>query len=239
MLSFPSNRTSIRAPPLHHGLSIRGRQIVHEMNRMGMLVDLAHVSPATMSDVLVGSGSQTNGNDSWNGSIATPFFSHSSAYALCPHPRNVPDEVLQLVKERNSVVMVNFSPGFISCRAPPEDAPEGTLPEVVPEGATLEKVADHVMHIGKLIGYAHVGIGSDFDGIEWGPKGLEDVSRMPNLVAELLKRGVHKKDVIGIVGGNVLRVWEEADQTGRRLRAEGMEQLEDWETGWPGIGNPW
>lgn len=232
-----ANQTSIRAPPLHHGISGRGRQLIREMNRLGVLVDLAHVSVETMKDALIGSSNGNNHNESWTGSLAPPFFSHSSAYAICPHPRNVPDDVLQLVKQRNSVVMVNISPGFISCAAPPKDSPSETLPTPVPENATLERVVEHIMYIGDLIGYEHVGIGTDFDGIDSTPTGMEDVSKMPDLVAELLNRGVREKDVIKVVGGNVLRVWGEAEETGKKMRAQGVDPLEDWETGFPGIGS--
>jgi membrane dipeptidase len=195
------------AEPLWGGLSPAGREMVLEMNRLGMLVDLAHVSADTMRDVLAGSAGKED-DDGWRGSVAPPMFSHSSAYALCPHPRNVPDDVLRLVKKRNSVVMINFSADFISCR--PSGSPSG-LPELVPENATLAHVVRHIVHIGELVGYDHVGIGSDFDGIDQTPRGLEDVSKFPDLVAELLRQGISKADVVKIIGGNILRVWREAE----------------------------
>lgn len=148
--------------PYWHGVSKAGHQLIEEMNRLGMLVDLSHVSVDTMRDVLGGSPEK-----GWNGSLAPPFFSHSSAYSLCPHPRNVPDDILQLVKKRDSVVMVNFSPDFISCKA--SNSSTG-LPEFVEETNTIEQVARHITHIGELIGYDHVGIGSDFDGIPSTPR---------------------------------------------------------------------
>ncbi|KAF2178626.1 hypothetical protein K469DRAFT_598809 [Zopfia rhizophila CBS 207.26] len=218
------NYESRVAKPYWHGLSPAGRDLVKEMNRMGMLVDLAHVSKDTMRDVLVG-----NGKGDWNGSLAPPFFSHSSAYALCPHPRNVPDDILQLVKQRNSVVMVNFSPGFISCV--PGDSPSG-LPDVYPPNATLAQVVRHIKHIGELIGYDHVGIGSDYDGIDSTPTGLEDVSKFPDLVAELLRQGVSDEDAGKVVGRNVLRVWKDVDKVASRLQTT-MLPLED------DIHNPW
>ena len=197
------------------------------MNRLGMLVDLAHVSAETMRDVLHGTSNTGDAeNQVWRGSIAAPIISHSSAYALCPHPRNVPDDILQLVKKRNSVVMVNFSPDFIACTAPRSSDPRA-LPTPDPENATLERVADHLTRIGGLIGYDHVGIGSDFDGIESTPKGLEDVSKMPYLVAELLERGLSEQDLVKVIGGNVLRVWEEADRVATELQAKGVNPLED------------
>jgi membrane dipeptidase len=212
------------AKPYWHGLSPAGRDLIKEMNRMGMLVDLAHVSQDTMRDVLVG-----NGDGTWNGSLAPPIFSHSSAYSICPHPRNVPDDILHLVKQRNSVVMVNFSPGFVSCK--PGKTPQD-LPIDFPANATLAQVVRHIMHIGELIGYDHVGIGTDYDGIESAPTGLEDVSKFPNLIAELLRQGVSDEDAAKIAGRNVLRVWAEADEVAKRLQKTMKPLEDDVENGW-------
>jgi membrane dipeptidase len=206
------------AKPYWHGLSPNGRHLLKEMNRLGMLVDLSHVSQDTMRDALVG-----NGDGKWNGSLAPPIFSHSSAYAVCPHPRNVPDDILQLVKQRNSVVMVNFAPEFVSCK--PGKTPYD-LPEYVPENATLKHVVKHIMHIGELIGYDHVGIGTDYDGIDKTPSGLEDVSKFPDLIAELLSQGVSDDDAAKVAGRNVLRVWAEADKVANELQKT-MKPLED------------
>ncbi|KAH4219581.1 dipeptidase [Parastagonospora nodorum] len=206
------------AKPYWHGLSPDGRALLKEMNRLGMLVDLSHVSQDTMRDALVGKG-----DGIWNGSLAPPIFSHSSAYAVCPHPRNVPDDILQLVKKRNSVVMVNFAPEFVSCK--PGKIPDD-LPEVVPENATLKQVVKHIMHIGELIGYDHVGIGTDYDGIDKTPSGLEDVSKFPDLIAELLRQGVSDEDAAKVAGRNVLRVWAEADKVAEELQKT-MKPLED------------
>ncbi len=196
------------ATPLWHGLSPAGRALVREMNRLGMLVDLSHTSADTMRDVL---GADPEREPA---SRAPPIFSHSSAYALCPHPRNVPDDVLRLVRRRGGLVMVNFTPEFVAC-VPGNGT--GGLPEPDPENATLEQVARHVMYIGDLIGYDHVGLGSDFDGMMEGPKGLEDVSRFPDLVAELLRRGVSDADAGKVVGGNLLRVWHHVDRVAAEL----------------------
>jgi membrane dipeptidase len=205
-----SDWSSHIAKPYWKGLSPAGRDLVKEMNRLGMLVDLAHVSQDTMRDVLVG-----NGTAQWNGSIAPPIFSHSSAYAICPHPRNVPDDILQLVKQRNSIVMVNFSPYFVSCKA---SQTPNAFPEFVPENNTLAHVVRHIRHIGELIGYDHVGIGTDYDGIGNTPEGLEDVSKFPELIAELLRQGISDEDVAKIAGRNLLRVWAEADKVAKELQ---------------------
>ncbi|KAF7596907.1 hypothetical protein BBP40_011952 [Aspergillus hancockii] len=207
-----------KADPLWHGVSEAGKALVFEMNRLGMIVDLSHVSADTMRDVLGG------GKDDWTGSSAPVIFSHSSAYAVCPHPRNVPDDVLKLVKSRNSLVMVNFAPDFVSCTA--GDNPNG-IPDFDPEHSTLEHVVDHIMHIGELIGFDHVGFGSDFDGIESVPRGLDDVSKFPDLVAELLRRGVSDEEASKVVGGNLLRVWKEVDRVALKLQAEGALPVED------------
>ncbi|KAJ5159401.1 dipeptidase [Penicillium canariense] len=206
------------ATPLWHGVSPAGQKVVAEMNRLGMMVDLAHVSVETMRDVLGA------GKTEWTGSRAPVIFSHSSAHALCPHPRNVPDEVLKLVRQRNSIVMVNFAPDFISCHA--SDREDG-MPEVDYDQATLERVADHIMHIGTVAGFDHVGLGSDFDGIPTVPKGLEDVSKFPDLIAELLRRGLTDAEAAKVAGGNLLRVWREIDQVALQMQAEGVLPGED------------
>lgn len=122
--------------------------------------------------------------------------------------------------------MVNFMPDFVSCIAadPPN---ESGLPNFDEAGSTLGRVADHVVYIGELIGFEHVGIGSDFDGIGRTPRGLEDVSKFPDLVGELLRRGVSDGDVAKVVGGNILRVWAEADKVALKMQEEGELPLED------------
>ncbi|KAI4119805.1 MAG: hypothetical protein LQ345_000364 [Seirophora villosa] len=209
---------TVAAAPYWDGVSETGETVVGEMNRLGMLVDLAHVGKATMVDVLGGRPAK------WAGSRAPVIFSHSSAFALCPHPRNVPDDVLELVKKTNSLVMVNFSPDFISCV--PSDAASG-LPEFYPPNATLHQVARHIKYIGDRIGYDHVGIGSDFDGILETPKGLEDVSKFPDLVHELLIMGVTDGEAAKLVGRNLLRVWTDVDMVSTKMRTEGVLPAED------------
>ncbi|KAM0335724.1 hypothetical protein ACHAQA_000774 [Verticillium albo-atrum] len=206
-----------KAEPHWNGVSPLGRRLINEMNRLGMFVDLAHVSEDTMVDVL-------GGKKDWDGSKAPIIFSHSSAYSICPHPRNVKDHVLQLVKERNSLVMANFSPDFISCV---DAGHENGLPDSVPENANLDQVVKHILHIGNLIGFDHVGLGSDFDGIPSTPTGLDDVSKYPVLVAELLKQGISDEDVSKIVGGNLLRVWKDVDAVALKLQAAGEPVMED------------
>lgn len=212
------------AKPYWHGLSPAGRDLLKEMNRLGMLIDLSHVSQDTMRDALAG-----NGDGKWKGSLAPPIFSHSSAYAVCPHPRNVPDDILQLVKQRNSVVMVNFAGEFISCKA---GKTADDLPEYVPANATLDQVVKHIRHIGELIGYDHVGIGTDYDGIDKTPEGLEDVSKFPDLIAEMLKQGISDEDAAKVAGRNVLRVWAEADRVAEELQKTMKPLEDDVENGW-------
>jgi membrane dipeptidase len=217
-----------RAPAVWGGVSPAGRAMVREMNRLGVMVDLAHTSVDTMLDVLGegGGGDEGDGEGAgWEGSRAPVIFSHSSAYALCPHPRNVPDGVLDVVGRKRGLVMVNFNPGFISCVEAPERG-DG-LPEFYPGNSTLLQVVRHVLYIGERIGFDHVGLGSDFDGIEETPEGLEDVSKFPDLVAELLRQGVSDEDAAKIVGGNMLRVWKEVDAVAEGMQKAGEPVLED------------
>lgn len=207
-----------KATPKWNGVSDAGKDLVYEMNRLGMIVDLSHVSQDTMRDVLMG-------KEGWNGSAAPVMFSHSSAYTICPHPRNVPDDILELVKEKNSIVMVNFSPDFVSCVANTSN-PRG-IPDFFPANNTLQHLVTHIKHIGELIGYDHVGLGSDFDGISGTPEGLDDVSKFPDLVAELLKSGVSDEDAAKVVGGNILRVWKDVDAVALEMQKSGAKPVED------------
>jgi membrane dipeptidase len=215
--------------PAHHGLTPFGEQVVREMNRLGMMVDLAHVADDTMRAAL-------------RVSQAPIIFSHASARALCDHPRNVPEDVLAQVRANGGLVMVCFLPGYLT----PDNAKHFIAATAEKERllalypadpnraeremeqwrqahpsppATLADVAAHIEHVRQVAGIDHVGLGSDFEGFHGSVEGLEDVSKYPALLAELMRRGYSAEDIKKVAGLNLLRVFRQVEEVAAQQRA--------------------
>jgi membrane dipeptidase len=214
--------------PVSHGLNAFGEDVVREMNRLGMLVDLSHVSPETMAAAI-------------RVSKAPVIFSHSSAKALVNVPRNVPDDILAQLKANGGVIMVTFVPGFDSQEVADYNGREDverariapglnnnadainaaieewrkTHPRVL---ANLPQIADHIDHVRKVAGIDHIGLGGDFDGITSVIHGMEDTSKYPYLIAELIRRGYSDEDLAKITNRNILRVMRGAEAVAKQLQ---------------------
>ncbi|UPK99766.1 hypothetical protein LCI18_010701 [Fusarium solani-melongenae] len=197
--AFGTSASTVAAGGADQGLFKLGYDAVKEMNRLGMMVDLSHVSHQTMRDVL--------------GVTRAPvIFSHSGAYAVEPHLRHAPDDVLRLVKQNGGIVMAVFVNRFLNMKNPDQ--------------ATIHDVVDHILHIAEVCGWECVGIGSDFSGTPFVPIGLEDVSKFPDLIQLLMERGATDQYIRLLAGENILRVWERIEQRAKELQAGGEKPIE-------------
>ena len=198
--SFGTSASTIAAGGPDGGLFKLGYEAVREMNRLGMMVDLSHVSHQTMRDVL-------------SVARAPVIFSHSGAYAVEKHLRHVPDDVLRSVKKNGGIVMAVFVTRFLNMKNPDE--------------ATIHDVVDHIMHIADVCGWDCVGIGSDFSGTPHVPIGLEDVSKFPDLIRLVMERGATDEQIRLLAGENILRVWTSIEMRGKEIQASGEKPVEE------------
>jgi membrane dipeptidase len=182
----------------HNGLTDLGKQVVREMNRLGMIVDISHVADKTFWDVLAVSS-------------VPPFASHSSCRAFCNAPRDMTDEMIVALAKKGGVVQINFECSFLS-----QASRDASLAKQPQPPATLADVVKHIDHVVKIAGIDAVGIGSDFDGVDCVPQGLDDVSKFPNLTRALLEKGYTAEDIRKIYGGNTLRLMRAVEKGAER-----------------------
>ncbi|KAI1103727.1 membrane dipeptidase-domain-containing protein [Jackrogersella minutella] len=198
--SFGTSASTVAAGGPDGGLLKLGYEAIKEMNRLGMMVDLSHVSHQTMRDVL-------------SVARAPVIYSHSGAYSVTPHLRNVPDDVLRTIKRNGGIVMAVFVNRFLKMKDPDQ--------------ATIHDVVDHILHIAEVCGWDCVGVGSDFSGTPFVPIGLEDVSKFPDLIQLLMERGVTDEQIRLFAGENILRVWSNIEQRAREIQATGEKPVEE------------
>ncbi|KAI1407140.1 membrane dipeptidase-domain-containing protein [Hypoxylon sp. FL1857] len=198
--SFGTSASTVAAGGPDGGLFKLGYEAIKEMNRLGMIVDLSHVSHQTMRDVL-------------SVARAPVIFSHSGAYSVTPHLRNVPDDVLRTVRRNGGIVMAVFVNRFLRMKDPDQ--------------ATIHDVVDHILHIAEVCGWECVGVGSDFSGTPYVPIGLEDVSKFPDLIQILMERGVTDEQIRLFAGENILRVWSNIEQRAREIQATGEKPVDE------------
>ncbi|XXH01866.1 hypothetical protein Hte_008228 [Hypoxylon texense] len=198
--SFATSASTVAAGGPDGGLFKLGYEAIKEMNRLGMIVDLSHVSHQTMRDVL-------------SVARAPVVYSHSGAYSVTPHLRNVPDDVLRTIKRNGGIVMAVFVNRFLRMKDPDQ--------------ATIHDVVDHILHIAEVCGWECVGIGSDFSGTPYVPIGLEDVSKFPDLIQLLMERGATDEQIRLLAGDNILRVWSQIEQRAREIQATGEKPVEE------------
>ena len=191
--------------PAHNGLTDFGKDVVRELNRLGVMVDISHVADKTFWDAL-------------DVSKAPLVASHSSCRAISGHPRNMTDDMIKALGAKGGVIMINYSTTFLSNEL--YEATQKNVPPAERPRVTWEKIVEHIDHAVKLVGPTHVGLGSDFDGTTV-PDGMEDVSKLPKITAALLAKGYSEQDVRDILGGNILRLLEQVEKVGREIRQAG------------------